>query len=50
MIETYGLAQGKDLYAECVVVKDPSVGKQKEVFTSIYTNANYQAEQYCKTI
>jgi hypothetical protein len=59
MIRKYGEHHGKELYSECIAVSDLDVKTNPtpktwdiyaEVFTSIYTNANFQAKQYCDKI
>jgi hypothetical protein len=59
MIEKFGAEHGKELYASCIAVEDlyseihrtpNTVPIFNEVFTSIYTNANFQAKQYCDAI
>jgi len=59
MISKWGEHQGKELYSECIAVSDLAAETNptpktwdvyNEVFTSIYTNANFQAKQYCDKI
>jgi len=52
MIEEFGAVHGKELYASCIPVEDlyseilrtpNTVPMYNEAFTSIYTNARFQA-------
>jgi len=59
MIEIYGAAHDKTLFTDCISIGDLAAETERvpdsdkwgnEVFTSIYTNAHFQAEQYCKAV
>ena len=59
MIEAFGEAHGKNLFAACIPVEDLYAHIDKtpntnpifnEAFTSIYTSTTFQAKQYCDAI